>query len=137
MLTFPNSLSHPPHQITQVLHQLIQIEQAAKSDRLQFMENYPTSEDGFSMIEELELLTIAIRGYATQIQAKGAVKNTQAAIVDLRKLNVFDNPVISQFYQTSGTDYPNLQAYIQLLDYLRLLSLEYLHANEPEYSIPA
>jgi hypothetical protein len=81
----------------------------------------------------LEILTVSISGYATQIQATGKVKNTEKAIGDLRQFNVFENPVIGQFYQQADNGYPKLQAYIQLLDYLRLLSLEYLQsASQPD-----
>ncbi|MFM2432809.1 MAG: hypothetical protein RLZZ511_4023, partial [Cyanobacteriota bacterium] len=92
---------------------------------------------GFSILEELEMLTVSISGYAAQIQTTGKVKNTEKAIGDLRQFNVFENPVIGQFYQQADNDYPNLQAYIQLLDYLRLLSLEYLQSVGQPDSIPA
>jgi hypothetical protein len=47
------------------------------------------------------------------------------------------SPVVSQFYQQAGNDYPKLQAYIQLLDYLRLLLLEYLQSVSQPDSVPA
>ncbi len=137
MLTFPNQLGSQQNQINHFLHQLTQLYQDAKSERLQAALTYPGSEDGFSIVEELELLTVDISGYARQIQATGQVKNVENAIVDLRRLNVFENVIVIQFYQVTGSDYPKLQSYIQLLDYLRLLSLEYLLCHEAEYSIPA
>jgi hypothetical protein len=85
----------------------------------------------------LEILTVSISGYATQIQATGKVKNTEKAIGDLRQFNVFENSVVKQFYQQAGNDYPKLQAYIQLLDYLRLLALEYLQSVSQPDSVPA
>jgi hypothetical protein len=137
MLTFPNQLGSQQNQINHFLHQLTQLYQDAKLERFQAARTYPGSEDGFSIVEELELLTVDISGYATQIQATGQVKNVENAIVDLRRFNVFENSIVIQFYQVEGQDYPKLQSYIQLLDYLRLLSLEYLQQHQPQYSIPA
>ncbi len=137
MLTFPNQLGSQQNQINHFLHQLTQLYQDAKSERLQAALTYPGSEDGFSIVEELELLTVDISGYARQIQATGQVKNVENAIVDLRRFNVFENSIVIQFYQVAGSNYPKLQSYIQLLDYLRLLSLEYIQCHEPAYSIPA
>jgi hypothetical protein len=102
MLTFPNQLGSQQNQINHFLHQLTQLYQNAKSERLQAALIYPGSEDGFSIVEELELLTVNISGYATQIQATGQVKNVENAIVDLRRFNVFENSIVIQFYQVAG-----------------------------------
>jgi hypothetical protein len=136
MLTFPNQIGSQQDQVAHFLDRLTKLYQDTKSERTQAAAN-PAPEAGFSILEELEMLAVSISGYATQIQATGRVKNTEKAIGDLRQFSVFENPVIRQFYQAAGNDYPKLQAYIQLLDYLRLLSLEYLQLSEPQYSIPA
>jgi hypothetical protein len=44
----------------------------------------------------------------------------------LQTIRVFDVLAIAQFYFTTDADYAHMQAYIQMLDYLRLLILEYL-----------
>jgi hypothetical protein len=137
MLTFPNQLGSRQGQVTHFSHQLMTLYQDSKLERKQVTTDCPGSDDEFSILEELEMLTIAISGYATQIQSTETIKNTVKAIVDLQKLNVFENAVVSQFYQDAGSDYPKLQAYIQLLDYLRLLSLEYLQSVDRPYSISA
>ncbi len=137
MRTSPNQLGSQQHQINHFLHQLTQLHQEAKSEWVQAALMCPGSEEGFSIVEELELLTVDISGYARQIQATGQMKNVENAIADLRRFNVFENAIVIQFYQVSGSDYPKLQSYIQLLDYLRLLSLEYLQCHASEYSIPA
>jgi hypothetical protein len=132
MLTFPNQIGNPQAQVAHFLDRLTKLYQEAKSERTQAAAD-PAPEAGFSILEELEILTVSISGYATQIQATGKVKNTEKAIGDLRQFNVFENPVIGQFYQQADNGYPKLQAYIQLLDYLRLLSLEYLQsASQPD-----
>jgi hypothetical protein len=137
MLTVPSKVGNPQDQVTHFLAQLYQLYQEAKSERLEVARSYPVSNDGFSILEELEFLTVNISGYATQIQSAGLVKLPEKAIADLRTFKVFENDVITQFYQDANNTYPKLNAYIQLLDYLRLLSLEYLQVSEQPYSISA
>jgi hypothetical protein len=136
MLTFPNQIGSQQDQVAHFLDRLTKLYQEAKSERIQAAAD-PAPEAGFSILEELEMLTVSISGYATQIQATGKVKNTEKTIEDLRQFNVFENSVVSQFYQQAGNDYPKLQAYIELLDYLRLLALEYLQSVSQPDSIPA
>ena len=73
-----------------------------------------------------QLLTIDICGYANQVKESSTVKSIDLAIVQLRELNVLGNASIAQFYSDMPTEYPKIQAYIRLLDYSRLLTLEYL-----------
>jgi hypothetical protein len=136
MLTFPNQIGSQQDQVAHFLDRLTKLYQEAKSERTKAAADL-VHEEGFSVLEELEMLTVSISGYATQIKATGKVKNTEKAIGDLRKFSVFGNPVISQFYQAAGNDYPKLQTYIQLVDYLRLLSLEYLQSVGQLHSVPS
>lgn len=50
----------------------------------------------------------------------------QQAINQLLTMGVFDIPVLAQFYWETHDKYPLLKGYLQKLDYLRLLILEYL-----------
>ena len=116
-----------------VLQQLTVEYQTAKSERMALAKVYPGTDENFSLIEELELLTIDICGYANQVKDSGTVKNIDLAIVQLRELNVLGNVSIVQFYGDTPIEYPKIQAYIRLLDYLRLLTLEYLqNRSRPE-----
>ena len=65
MLTFPNQLGSRQGQVTHFLHQLTTLYQDTKLERMQSVIDYPGSEDGFSMLEELEMLTIGISDYAS------------------------------------------------------------------------
>jgi hypothetical protein len=137
MLTFPNQIGNRQEQLTHFSRQLTQLYQDAKSERLQVTASYPASAESFSILEELELLTVSICGYTTQIQSPQKISNPEKVVADLRGFNVFENPVVVQFYQAASHDYPKLQAYIQLLDYLRLLALEYLQSPAQQLSISA
>ncbi|MBW4624007.1 MAG: hypothetical protein KME49_00430 [Brasilonema octagenarum HA4186-MV1] len=91
---------------------------------------YRVDEEEFSVLEEIELLTVDIRGYASQIQARGWIQNQQQAIEHLQSMRVFDVPAIAEFYFTIHQDYGQMKAYIRLLDYLRLLILKYLQTYQ-------
>ena len=109
-----------------VLHQLTVEYQTAKSERMALVKVYPGTDENFSLIEELELLTIDICGYAHQVKDSGTVKDIDLGIVQLHELNILGNISIVQFYGDTPTEYPKIQAYLRLLDYLRLLTLEHL-----------
>ncbi|MBW4595335.1 MAG: hypothetical protein KME46_21135 [Brasilonema angustatum HA4187-MV1] len=112
--------------ISQVLEQLTLDYQNTKQERKEIAALYLTGDEEFSVLEEIELLTVDIRGYASQIQARGWIENQQQAIEHLQSMRVFDLPVIAEFYFTIHQDYGQMKAYIRMLDYLRLLILEYL-----------
>ncbi|MEQ9549340.1 MAG: hypothetical protein RIM23_06955 [Coleofasciculus sp. G3-WIS-01] len=61
---------------------------------------------------------------------QGWITNETKAIEQLREMRVFRIPVIVQFYFDSNGKYDQMKAYIRMLDYLRLLMLEYLQ-DEP------
>ncbi|ARV60599.1 hypothetical protein BZZ01_20010 [Nostocales cyanobacterium HT-58-2] len=112
--------------ISQLLEQLTVDYQNTKQERKEITALYPAGDEEFSILEEIELLTVDIRGYASQIQARGSIENEQQAIERLQKMRVFDIPVITEFYFTSNRSYRQMKAYLQMLDYLRLLIIEYL-----------
>jgi hypothetical protein len=83
--------------------------------------------EDFGLLEELELVTVDLRGYGSQIEVTGGVLDAAVAIGHLQRLRVLDRPVLRQFFfETEG--YPLLKDYLRRLDYLRLLVLEYLQA---------
>lgn len=102
--------------------------QNTKQERKEIASLSSLSEEEFTVLEEIELLTSDIRGYASQIQARGGIENEQAAIERLQTMRVFDVPAIAKFYFTTDGDYLHMKAYIRMLDYLRLLILEYLRS---------
>ncbi len=112
--------------IAGLLEQLTLDYRNTKAERKNLASTISPAEEEFSILEEIELLTVNIRGYASQIQARGAIDNHQEAIDKLQKLHFWNMPAIAQFYLTSNREYQQLNAYIRTLDYLRLLILEYL-----------
>jgi hypothetical protein len=116
--------------IIQLLEQLSIDYRNAKQERQEIAALYSSSEEEFTLLEEIELLTVDIRGYASQIQGRGRIENTQQAIDKLQNMRIFDISVIAQFYFANLQAYRRIKAYLQMLDYLRLLIIEYLQLNQ-------
>jgi hypothetical protein len=103
--------------------------QQTKAERREVTAAFPPSDEAFSVIEELELLTADLRGYASQLQVRDSIDNPAAAIDRLQSLRIFSIPSIAQFYFEHSQDYPKLKEYVRQLDYIRLLLLEYLQSS--------
>jgi hypothetical protein len=112
--------------ITHLLGQLTVTYKNIKGEQKEIASLSLASKEEFTVLEEIELLTADIRGYASQIQARGWIENEQETMEQLQKMRVFDVPAIAQFYFATEGDYRQMKAYIRMLDYLRLLILEYL-----------
>ena len=118
---------------TYIMHLLDEIKLAYPNnqrERKEIVADFRPSNEEFSLLEEIELLTVSLRGYANQIQAQGWILNETQAIEQLRSMRVFRIPVIVQFYFGSNGNYEQMKAYIRMLDYLRLLMLEYLQDEQ-------
>lgn len=126
MAQVQNKLALGQDIIVQLLAQLTVDYQNTKSERKEIAQSYLGSEEDFSFLEELELVTVSIRGYARQIEERAEVENREQAIAELHQLRVFDRSAIAQFYDETRSSYLQMRAYIRMLDYLRLLVLEYL-----------
>lgn len=115
--------------INDLLIQITTEYQQTQSERSYIATIFAKSDEVFSFLEELEILTVDLRGYASQVQILGWVNNLSSAIAHLQNLRLFSIPTIAQFYFETGQDYPRLKNYLRQLDYIRLLLLEYLQSN--------
>jgi hypothetical protein len=105
------------HGISNLLTQMTANYQQAKPDRLTLKSVITLSTESFSILEELELVTSDLRGYANQIQTSGSIENSTTAINHLQNLRLFSILLIGQFYFETGEEY------------LRLLMLECLRSS--------
>ncbi|MEH2311699.1 MAG: hypothetical protein V7K35_09920 [Nostoc sp.] len=112
--------------ISQLLVQLTNTYQNARGERQEISIQFPPEDEDFSLLEELELLTVNLRGYASQIQSTGQIVNPAQAIEQLQVMQVLNVPQIASCYFGSNGNYEQIKSYIRTLDYLRLLLLEYL-----------
>ncbi len=115
--------------ISDLLTQMTDDYQQAQPERRELAAVSPKTDETFSVLEELELLTSELRGYASQMQVRGWIENEPAAIAHLQTMRLFSIPAIAQFYFETDQDYVKLKEYVRRLDYLRLLLLEYLQAQ--------
>ncbi|MBG1272024.1 hypothetical protein F8S12_39435 [Nostoc sp. WHI] len=112
--------------ISQLLTQLTNTYQNTRGERQEISIQFPPEDEEFSLLEELELLTVNLRGYASQIQSTGQIVNQAQTIEQLQAMPVLNIPQIASFYFDSNGNYEQIKSYIRTLDYLRLLLLEYL-----------
>ncbi len=123
--------------VTQLLTRVTNEYVALKPELKQVAEQYPGSDDEFSFLEELELWIANICGYAQQIQSTGSVRRGDEAIAQLQRLQFSTNPIFVRFYADGREQYPKVGAYLQSLDYLRLLALEYLQMQRLSQPVSA
>jgi hypothetical protein len=85
----------------------------------------------YSILGVIELFSSDIQGYVAQLEAQPSMGNPVTTLVHLRKLNPFDTDYFSNWYFSQGERYPATHQYIEYLDHLRLLLMEYLSAQLP------
>ena len=129
-LTVPQPYAEPMQRcIGDLLDQLTMDYQQAKAERRSLSAALPNTEDEFTVLEELELATTDLRGYAGQVVVRGRIEDERAATAHLKRLRLLSIPSVSAFYFELGNDYPLLKDYTRQLDYLRLLLLEFLQGS--------
>ncbi|MEC4816788.1 MAG: hypothetical protein SAK29_26495 [Scytonema sp. PMC 1069.18] len=115
--------------IIQLLAQLVDAYQNTSSERKEISTHFPPEDDEFSLIEEIELLTVHLRGYASQLQTTGHIASKARVIEQLQAMRVLNVPTIARFYFSDINKYQLIKSYLRMLDYLRLLLLEYLQIS--------
>jgi hypothetical protein len=82
-----------------------------------------------SILGVLELFSGDIQGYVERIDSQHLISGQETALSHLRKLNVFDLDYFTTWYFTNLDAYPQVKQYVDRLDHLRLLLVEYHRAN--------
>ncbi len=118
--------------ISYLLEQLILDYQKTKQERQEIAVKFPASDEEFTVLEEIELLTVNLRGYASQIQARGWIDNEKETIESLQSMQILAIASIAKLYFETKEEYPKIKAYLQKLDYLRLLILECLRSLQDD-----
>lgn len=113
--------------IAQVLDQLLFIYQQTQSERRQIA--LWEEDQAFSILGILEMLTDDIRGYSLQIISNENLDDFQEIPIHLKNIRMFEIPHFSEWYFSLKSDYPHIKNYIETLNYLRLLAIEYLLEN--------
>lgn len=80
--------------------------------------------------DRLELLSTDILGYVSQIASRGyTIQSPSSVIAHLHQLNLFEIDSIINWYSSDIDNYPQIKQYFELLDYVRLLTLEYIEQS--------
>lgn len=80
-----------------------------------------------SLLIEIELFATDLRGYALQIVEKGKVNIPERVISHLQKRGIFEIAEVDAWYLSPNTNYPKVKLYLETLNYIRLLLIEYLN----------
>jgi hypothetical protein len=120
--TVRNSLKY--NYISILLNDLLNLEKNTKKEQRQLAKW--EEEKDFSILGVLELFTRDIRGYAFQIIENKIENNYKQNILKLQELNIFNISYFNEWYLSENVNYPLLKNYIERLNYLRLLMIEYL-----------
>lgn len=80
----------------------------------------------FSILGEIEIFTTDIEGYASQVIANDDLENYQHIIKKITKMNIFNISYFADWYFSEESQFPQIKLYIEKLNYLRLLIIEYI-----------
>ena len=80
----------------------------------------------FTILGLIELCDSDVGGYASQIATKGSVINPKGALKVLSEIALFNDPDFVAWYFSAENSYPKVRMYTNLLDYLRMLVMDYL-----------
>ena len=98
-----------------------------KEERRQLFEDEIEEEQEFPVWAELELLSSDVVGYASQIVEKGQVSSPQQALEVLNRYYILDKRKLIDWYLTTNeTTCPNMKQFLITLDYIRLITVEYI-----------
>ncbi|MBO3459535.1 hypothetical protein G7B40_033435 [Aetokthonos hydrillicola Thurmond2011] len=110
--------------IIRVLNQLLIDYKNTREERRKLM-HWEELKD-FSILGEIEIFTTDIRGYASQITTNNFLENPQKTVEKLKRIQIFSNSNFEEWYFSSENEYPQLKNYIEKINYLRLLLIEYI-----------
>jgi hypothetical protein len=107
-----------------VLNQLLIDYKNTREERRKLMD-WEDSKD-FSILGEIEMFTTDIRGYASQLTANAGLENPPEVVAKLKQIQILYSSNFREWYFSSENEYPQLKHYIEKLNYLRLLLIEYI-----------
>ena len=113
--------------IFQILDKLVIDYQQTRSERIQIA--LWEKEKDFSLLGIIEMLTDEIRGYSLQSISSYNLENSQEILSDLQKIKLFEILYVADWYFSLEFDFPRIKNYLETLNYLRLLVIEYLLDN--------
>ena len=113
--------------IAELLNHLKEHGRTMKEERRKLWDSEKDSQGPYFVWDRLEILSADIIGYISRIDSENyRLKDPQKAINHLHKLSIFDVECIMKWYPTAAQEYPKIKQYFELLDYIRLLALDFI-----------
>lgn len=113
--------------INSLLSDLMNFEKSLSAEKQKLAEWEDDKE--FSILGVIELFTTEIRGYAFEIIEDNFTVSNEQIFKHLQELNFFNLSYFQEWYFESKLDFSQFKKYVESLNYLRLLILEYVREN--------
>ena len=115
------------NRLAELKKHLFEHERSMKDEIRKLWQMYKESEEERTVWRELEPLSTYIFGYVSQIATKGYTRQSpHEAINHLHKLSIFNIDCIMKWYPPAEQEYPKIKEFFELLDYMRLLTIDYI-----------
>ncbi len=90
----------------------------------------------FTIVGLMEVFSSYVGGYASQIATRGTVLEPEHALKLLESKYLFDQPYFVEWYFSSDNTYLKIKQYVDHLDHLRLMLIEYItrYQNRAKWS---
>lgn len=112
--------------IGELLSHLFEHEKSTKGERSKLWEREDRSKE-YTVLDRLDILSADIIGYATGLTSYGYTRQEPHEVINhLHRLSIFNVECIMKWYPTAAEEYPKIKQYFELLDYIRLLTLDYI-----------
>jgi hypothetical protein len=113
--------------LIELKRRLLEHERSMKDERRKLWESEKDPQEGYTVWDRLEVLSMDILGYVSQSTTKGyKIENPYEVISHLHKLSIFNVECIMKWYLSATEEYPKIKQFFELLDYMRLLTIDYI-----------
>jgi hypothetical protein len=125
-----NPLEQTTKKIINLLEQLTRdYQQIEQTESASLVKIFPLNEQELSIMEEVDILTTDLCGFASQIKITNQIQNPDQALKFLYKIRILVNPFLADLYFSKGDQFPIVHQYLQKLDYLQFLLIDWLSNN--------
>lgn len=113
--------------IAELLERLNEHWHTTKRERSKLWHNDEDDAQGYAVWDRLEILSADIIGYAPESASENyRLKDPKKVVSHLHRLSIFNVECVMKWYPTAAEEYPKIKHYLELLDYIRLLTLDYI-----------
>lgn len=113
--------------IVELLDGLKKHGQTMKEERSKLWESEDRSIDQYTVLDRLDILAGDIIGYVPESASENyKLKDPKKVVSHLHRLSIFNVKCIMKWYPTAAQEYPKIKHYFELLDYIRLLTIDYI-----------